>query len=819
MTVSSSANTAEFQGNGTTTVFPLPFRFFDNEDVTAYLIDNTSFAQTTLTLGVNYTLIGAGEPEEDGNPVSQLTMLVAPPFGQTLVVERIMSPVQETEIINQARFYPEIHENVFDRLTMLIQQAINSVRTALSLDAARRFFDARGFQIKNLGAPTAANDATTKTYVDTADSNLSSRIDSLSAGLPGTNYAFPWSITTTQSTKTLTPGFEFASATLYLNGIAQTYGRSFSVAGNQIVLAEAIPAGTEVYAILGQNVVPDGFATVEDVAVVAEKSLTRDIARKITSDSSAMFLREKYAEVGFRDSYYDQILSTYGYSYLYPQQLAIDTSASEIWIMKRSASGSNSWAWVWVYDSKTLEIKTVFSTGEGWKESIVLRSTGGIRYMYTVGNNNDIIRINVSSLPDPLSIAPVADRYAVNAYSQIAFDGSHWYVQDVASNLGTTRRHRFKIYDADLSTLSGRLELPLDSVGTIQSYINNFPHMQAVCCHKGTIYAAVGGAYVPASNSADMDRPYYLQGLHAFTETGEKLSSALCSPDGFRAKIDEITGYPSTCVENEGVATNGSDLFALWITLGPSERVQDSYLGRGVLITIEQSLGKNAVDFSPAASNVKSAIDLSWFSSTVHASSSQLLNPVTNEALSSFPLIIDMMKQLGIARYSFGGTNQALSDMNGLSTTVSGRLVEFVNVNGNTFLVRISDTSGNVVQYGISGTSQLGPFNNGGEFGSNSNGYYFKHSNGELTCILTVSPGLACTTARGAIFGSDAFLWTYPFPFVSDRPIVEVNACNGLRWGGATGLPGYESCSVILFATASDATARTFQVKAQGRWK
>lgn len=289
MTVSSSSNSERFQGNGTTKVFPLPFRFFDNEDVTAYLLDNTSFAQTPLTLGVNYTLIGAGEPEEDGNPVSQLTMLVAPPTGQTLVVERIMDPVQETEIINQARFYPEIHENVFDRLTMLIQQAINSVRTALSLDAARRFFDARGFQIKNLGAPTAANDATTKTYVDTADSNLSSRIDSLSAGLPGTNYAFPWSTTTTQSTKTLTPGFEFASANLYLNGIAQTYGRSFSVAGNQIVLAEAIPAGTEVYAILGQYVIPADpvpygpKATLEQLGVSSSNNPTENASILISA--------------------------------------------------------------------------------------------------------------------------------------------------------------------------------------------------------------------------------------------------------------------------------------------------------------------------------------------------------------------------------------------------------------------------------------------------------------------------------------------------------------------------------------------------------
>lgn len=273
MTVSSSASSAQFAGNGTTTVFPLPFRFFDNGDVTAYLIDDISLSTTPLSIGVNYTLIGAGQPEVDGNPISQLTMLVAPPSGQTLVVERIMEAVQETDIINQARFYPEVHENVFDRLTMLIQQAIDRVSTSLSLDGARRYFDARGLQIKNLADPTDPQDATTKNYVDVQNDAQDVRIDALSAGLPGTNYAFPWSTTTTQSTQTLTPGYTFASATLAINGATQTYGKAYIVSGNQIILAEAIPAGTEVSAILGQSVVPSDLVPRSELAASTGASL------------------------------------------------------------------------------------------------------------------------------------------------------------------------------------------------------------------------------------------------------------------------------------------------------------------------------------------------------------------------------------------------------------------------------------------------------------------------------------------------------------------------------------------------------------------
>ncbi len=123
MTVSSQTNNATFLGNGVTTVFPLPFRFFSNGDVFAYFIDSTTGASTPMSLGVDYTLTGAGEPEVNGNAVSVLTTTAPLANGRGLYVERMMQPVQNTDIVNQGEFFASTHEDVFDRLTMLIQQA------------------------------------------------------------------------------------------------------------------------------------------------------------------------------------------------------------------------------------------------------------------------------------------------------------------------------------------------------------------------------------------------------------------------------------------------------------------------------------------------------------------------------------------------------------------------------------------------------------------------------------------------------------------------------------------------------------------------
>lgn len=123
MTVSSQTNNVTFLGNGVTTVFPLPFRFFANGDVLAYFIDPTTGASTPMVLGTDYTLTGAGEPEVDGNAVSVLTTTAPLANGRGLYVERIMQEVQSTDIVNQGEFFASTHEDVFDRLTMLIQQA------------------------------------------------------------------------------------------------------------------------------------------------------------------------------------------------------------------------------------------------------------------------------------------------------------------------------------------------------------------------------------------------------------------------------------------------------------------------------------------------------------------------------------------------------------------------------------------------------------------------------------------------------------------------------------------------------------------------
>lgn len=181
MTVSSQTNNVTFVGNGSATAFPLPFRFFSNGDIFAYFIDSISGASTPMVLGTDYTLLGAGEPEVDGGALSLLTTTAPLASMRGLYVERLMPQTQQTDIVNQGEFFASTHEDVFDRLTMLIQQnagAINRVIRVQDFDpepaklpsAAQRALKIMSFDIDgNPVAIDAASDSSLVLRQDLAD--------------------------------------------------------------------------------------------------------------------------------------------------------------------------------------------------------------------------------------------------------------------------------------------------------------------------------------------------------------------------------------------------------------------------------------------------------------------------------------------------------------------------------------------------------------------------------------------------------------------------------------------------------------------------
>jgi hypothetical protein len=129
MTVGTTTPRVEYIEDGHTTVHPIPFQFFDHEELLVTRIDGTSDVNNhTLALGVDYTVAGgAGE-------VGSITKATVGTLGATLRIQRNTRRSQLLDYEPGDDFPAEMHEEGLDRLEMQIQELADG---ALSVENVR----------------------------------------------------------------------------------------------------------------------------------------------------------------------------------------------------------------------------------------------------------------------------------------------------------------------------------------------------------------------------------------------------------------------------------------------------------------------------------------------------------------------------------------------------------------------------------------------------------------------------------------------------------------------------------------------------------
>ena len=132
MTVLTLNNRVSYPGTGSQTVFSFPNRFLLDADIVVYQKVDTTGVATLKALTTHYTLTGAG-----GASGGNVTMLVAPPTGETLVILRDPALTQLIDLVNGDNLNVETGiERGLDRDVLAIQRLRDIASRSLRLSDA-----------------------------------------------------------------------------------------------------------------------------------------------------------------------------------------------------------------------------------------------------------------------------------------------------------------------------------------------------------------------------------------------------------------------------------------------------------------------------------------------------------------------------------------------------------------------------------------------------------------------------------------------------------------------------------------------------------
>lgn len=137
MSLSSTTSRVGYVGNGAVSTYSYTFKVFAESDLRV-TVKNLSNVETVLTIATDYTVTGVGVTAGGSIVLVNSAQAWLDAGGDlltgfTLTIRRVLTLNQNTDIRNSGDYYPETHEDTFDRGIMIAQQHQDEIDRSFKL--------------------------------------------------------------------------------------------------------------------------------------------------------------------------------------------------------------------------------------------------------------------------------------------------------------------------------------------------------------------------------------------------------------------------------------------------------------------------------------------------------------------------------------------------------------------------------------------------------------------------------------------------------------------------------------------------------------
>ena len=263
-------------------------------------------------------------------------------------------------------------------------------------------------------------------------------------------------------------------------------------------------------------------------------------------------------KIPLRFSGYDDLVTSSGNTYYYPQGLALDDEY--LYVVFSPTGSGNQRRLIVVYNRSTNAIVRKFYAGSAGGESIHVEMEGSTKYLYVKASKSTIGKYDITTLPTEMSEATPVSTYDIGLNYNFCRNNTDWIVeQDSATRNASTTRELFGIYTNNFA--SAKRYFTIDpSVSGLWGTDYNFdtPKRQGIVALNSNLFQVVGGNYYIENEYTT----YRAQGVQQLTSDGNIAESYTYNPNELAAYLTG-QGETVTRIEHESGFVYDGKIYAL----------------------------------------------------------------------------------------------------------------------------------------------------------------------------------------------------------------------------------------------------------------